>query len=297
MDQANNLRNLLNRADKEKLQSRTSLDLSSRVITVTSGKGGVGKTNFSVNLAIQFSKMNKKVIIIDADFGLANIEVLFGIMPKYSLADVLRGERDIEDVLTNGPMGIKFISGGSGLKELTNISDRQMAYFINNFSYLDAISDIIIVDTGAGISPSVINFIKASDETIILTTPEPTSITDAYALIKTIKGSSVKLPDFKMVVNRVDDEAEGIEIYNKINKASSKFLGINIENLGYIPYDNYLVKAVKKQQPASICFPNCEFTRCISNIGYKLMDIDYSVANKNMGIRGFMKRLVDIIHN
>lgn len=297
MDQANNLRNLINRADKDSMKNRTSLDLSSRVITVTSGKGGVGKTNFSVNLAIQFSKMNKKVIIIDADFGLANIEVLFGIMPKYSLADVLRGDRDIEDVLTNGPMGIKFISGGSGLRELTNISERQMAYFINNFSYLDAISDIIIVDTGAGISPSVINFIKASDETIIVTTPEPTSITDAYALIKTIRGSSVKLPDFKMVVNRVDDEAEGREIYDKINRASSKFLGIQIENLGCIPYDNYLVKAVKKQQPASICFPNCEFTRCISNISYKLMDIDYSISGRNMGIKGFMKRLVDILHN
>lgn len=297
MDQANNLRNLLNKTDRDKSKGRTSLDLSSRVITVTSGKGGVGKTNFSVNLAIQFTKMNKKVIIIDADFGLANIEVLFGIMPRYTLADVLRGDRDIEDVLTNGPMGIKFISGGSGLRELSNVSERQLSYFINNFSYLDAISDIIIIDTGAGISRSVINFIKASDETIIVTTPEPTAITDAYALIKTIKAESVNLPDFKMVVNRVDDEEEGLEIYSKINRASSKFLGINIENLGSIPYDHCLVKAVKKQEPASLSFPQCEFTRCISNIGYKLMDLDYSVEGKNFGIKGFMKRLVDILHN
>lgn len=295
MDQANNLRNLLNKADNE--NSRTSLDLSSRVITVTSGKGGVGKTNFSVNLAIQFSKMNKKVVIIDADFGLANIEVLFGVMPRYSLADVLRGDRDIEDVLTNGPMGIKFISGGSGLRELSNVSERQLSYFINNFSYLDAISDIIIIDTGAGISPSVVNFIKASDETIIVTTPEPTSITDAYALIKTIKSEAVSLPTFKMVVNRVDDEAEGIEIYTKINRASSRFLGINIENLGSIPYDAYLVKAVKRQQPAVICFPKCEFARCVSNISYKLMDINYSVKGKSVGIRGFMKKLANIIHD
>ncbi len=142
MDQANNLRNLINQVEK----GESVIDLSSRVITVTSGKGGVGKTNFSLNLAIQFSKLNKKVIIIDADFGLANIEVLFGIIPRYSLADVLKGKRDIEEVLTDGPMGIRFISGGSGLRELSNITERQMNYFINNFSYLDAISDIIIID-------------------------------------------------------------------------------------------------------------------------------------------------------
>ena len=246
MDQANNLRNLINQVEK----GESVIDLSSRVITVTSGKGGVGKTNFSLNLAIQFSKLNKKVIIIDADFGLANIEVLFGIIPRYSLADVLKGKRDIEEVLTDGPMGIRFISGGSGLRELSNITERQMNYFINNFSYLDAISDIIIIDTGAGISKSVINFIKASGETIIVTTPEPTSVTDAYALIKTIKEESVKMPDFKIVVNRVDDDEEGLEIFNKINRAATRFLGVSLENLGYIPYDKYLVKVVKNQQPA-----------------------------------------------
>jgi len=291
MDQANNLRNLVNKNNYE----RKKMELSSRVITVTSGKGGVGKTNFSLNLAIQFSKFDKKVVIIDADFGLANIEVLFGILPKYNLADVLRGERDVEEVLTDGPMGIKFISGGSGLKELSNITEKQLNYFINNFSYLDAISDIIIVDTGAGISKSVVNFIKASDETIIVTTPEPTSVTDAYALIKTIKEESRgNIPDFKVVVNRVDDNEEGIEIYNKISRASSKFLGVSLENLGYIPYDRFLVKAVKHQQPATICFPNCEFARAIEKIGNKLMDIPVGKKADISGIRGFMKRLVNI---
>ena len=265
LDQADNLRNLINKNNLE--QRNKKIELSSRVITVTSGKGGVGKTNFSLNLAIQFSKFNKKVVIIDADFGLANIEVLFGILPKYNLADVLRGERDVEEVLTDGPMGIKFISGGSGLKELSNITEKQLNYFINNFSYLDAISDIIIIDTGAGISRSVVNFIKASDETIIVTTPEPTSVTDAYALIKTIKEENHgTTPDFKVVVNRVDDEEEGDEIFNKISRASSKFLGIPLQNLGYIPYDKFLVKAVKHQQPATICFPNCEFTKSIEKI-------------------------------
>ncbi len=296
LDQADNLRNLINKNNLE--QRNKKIELSSRVITVTSGKGGVGKTNFSLNLAIQFSKFNKKVVIIDADFGLANIEVLFGILPKYNLADVLRGERDVEEVLTDGPMGIKFISGGSGLKELSNITEKQLNYFINNFSYLDAISDIIIIDTGAGISRSVVNFIKASDETIIVTTPEPTSVTDAYALIKTIKEENHgTTPDFKVVVNRVDDEEEGDEIFNKISRASSKFLGIPLQNLGYIPYDKFLVKAVKHQQPATICFPNCEFTKSIEKISYNLMDIHTEQDSEKTGIRGFMKRLVNIFGN
>jgi len=297
IDQANNLRNLM----QNKPPQTTPISLTSRVITITSGKGGVGKTNFSINLAINLAKIGKKVVIIDADFGLANIEVLFGIMPKYSLADILKGTKSIQDVLTDGPMGIKFISGGSGLKELSNITERQMAYFINNFSYLDSISDIIIVDTGAGISKSVINFIKASDETIIITTPEPTSITDAYALIKTIKEenshASNEMPEFKMVVNRVDEEEEGTEIYNKINRASSQFLKVSIENLGCIPYDRYLVKAVKHQKPATILYPECEFSKAIRKISYNIMDIKIETTQSQTGIKGFMKKLINIFNN
>lgn len=293
MDQANNLRNLLNRIEK-----RNVVELTSRVLTVTSGKGGVGKTNFSVNLAIQFARMNKRVIIIDADFGLANIEILFGIVPKYNLADVLSGSKNIEEILTDGPSGIKFISGGTGLKELCNITERQTSYFINKFSYLDAISDIIIIDTGAGISKTVINFIKASDETIILTTPEPTAITDAYALLKTLKEENVDLPQFKLVVNRVEEYNEGIDVFNKLNRTSIKFLDINLENLGSINFDRHLIKAVKFQEPAMICFPNCSYSKSIENIYYSLMDIKHDEnIYKSDGIRGFMKRLVNIFNN
>lgn len=294
MDQANNLRNLISKSSANNKQYK---ELSARVITVTSGKGGVGKTNFSVNLAIELSKMGKRVVIIDADFGLANIEVLFGVMPRYNLADVLKGFKEIREVLTDGPMGIKFISGGSGLKDLNNISERQMFYVIDNFTYLDSIFDVIIIDTGAGISKSVVNFVKASDETVIITTPEPTSITDAYALIKTIRDEKGNMPVFKIVVNRVDDNEEGFEIFSKINKASSKFLNIPLENLGYIPYDKFLVKAVKNQEPATICFPNCEFTKAIEAISYRLMKNEFEYKRKSGGIKGFVKRLANIFNN
>lgn len=297
-DQADNLRNLVNKIEESNLiNNRTSLDLSSRVITVTSGKGGVGKTNFSLNLGIQLSKMNKRVVIVDADFGLANIEVLFGIIPKYNLADVLKGNKDISEILADGPMGIKFISGGSGIKELSNITERQTSYFINNFSYLDAISDIIIIDTSAGISRSVVNFVKASDETIVITTPEPTSITDAYALIKIIREENSTIPNFRLVVNRVDNDDEGLEVYNKINIASSKFLGIQLQNLGYIPYDHFLVKAVKHQEPAVICFPNCDFTKAIENISYNLMNMKRNITDRETGIKGFIKRLTSLFNS
>ena len=293
MDQANNLRNLMNNAGLTPTGTTLS-NVSARVITVTSGKGGVGKSNFSANLAIQFAKMGKRVVIVDADFGLANIEVIFGILPRFNLANVLRGEKGIHEVLTEGPCGIKFISGGSGLKELANVSDRQLVYFLDQFAYLDKIADIIIIDTGAGISKTVVSFIKASDETIFVTTPEPTSITDAYALIKTVCEANDTAPNFKIVINRVDDDEEGNEVFEKLSKVAYKFLRIKIENLGAIPYDRDLVRAVKSQRPAIISYPESMFSHSIENIGYKLMNIDYSVSVRERGLKGFVRKLANI---
>lgn len=293
IDQANTLRDMIQaRAER----TAPAHSLSSRVITVTSGKGGVGKTNFTVNLAIYLSKLGKRVTILDADFGLSNIEILFGIIPKYSLADVIIGKKTIDEIITNGPVGTLFISGGSGINELANVTNKQMNYIIENFSYLDDVSDFILIDTGAGISNSVVNFIKASDEAIIVTTPEPTSITDAYSLIKTVKQESNTPPKFKMVINRVDDIEEGENIFEKFQKVTNRFLNVNVEYLGSIPYDNNLVKAVKKQQPAVISFPNCSFSRYMGEIGDKLLDI-HSKHTHDLGIKSFMKRLASIFGN
>lgn len=293
IDQANKLRDLI-QAKTEHIAPVHNL--TARVITITSGKGGVGKTNFTVNLAIFLSKMGKRVTILDTDFGLSNIEILLGIIPKYSLADVVMGQRTISEIITSGPLGIQFISGGSGISELANVTNKQMNYIIDRFSYIDDVSDYILIDTGAGISNSVVNFIKASDESIIITTPEPTSITDAYSLIKTVKEESANLPKFKMVINRVDNIKEGDNIFEKLEKVTKRFLGIDIEYLGPIPYDNNLVKAVKRQQPAIISYPNCLFSKHMSEIGDKILDVS-TKPNTELGIKSFMKRLANIFGN
>jgi flagellar biosynthesis protein FlhG len=263
---------------------------------VTSGKGGVGKTNFTVALAIYLRRQGKRVVVIDADFGLANVELIFGVTPKYSLADVLFVDKRLSDVLTEGPLGVLFLSGGSGFGALANISERQMTCLIENFEYLDSVSDIILIDTGAGISKSVVRFVKASNETILITTPEPTSITDVYALIKTVRESGEPIPIFKVVVNKVDSEREGAEVFEKLNGVSKKFMEFALTSLGSVPQDNNLVKAVKRQQPVALCFPDTPFSKSLSEISARLLDIRVSPEQeKSAGMISFVKRLCHML--
>ena len=213
MDQAEQLRNII----KAGTQNQRPL---ARVITVTSGKGGVGKSNTSINLAIQLKKMGQRVIILDADFGLANIEIMFGTIPKHNLGDLIYKGKNIQEIITWGPGDIGFISGGSGIVGLSNLSREYLIYIIQNLAALDAIADVIIIDTGAGISDAVLEFLVASGEILLVTTPEPTSITDSYSLLKALnrhprfhKESS----QIKVIANRVDTEEEGKNLFNKLN--------------------------------------------------------------------------------
>ena len=290
MDQARELRNLINNSQNINFKN----NLNSRVITISSGKGGVGKSNFSVNLAIYLSSLNKRVLVIDADFGLANIEVLLGTRPEYTFYHILKGEKNISEIIVDTKYGIKFISGGNGLKELSNVNSTEVKYFIGQFEYLDKIADIIIVDTGAGISPSVTNFIMASDENIIVTTPEPTSFTDAYTLIKVIKEQNKVINRINIVVNKADDKYEADRIFSKIAHVCNKFLGITIENIGYIPSDIALIKAIKQQKPAILSFPDSEFSKAIKNIGNRIVNEEKNV--KNEGIKNFMQKLTRIFN-
>ena len=191
-----------------------------RVLTVTSGKGGVGKSNTSINLAIQFRKMGKKVVILDADFGLANIEIMFGCVPQHNLVDLIYQGKSIKDIITRGPMDIGFISGGSGISGMGNLTLDQLNYIINNLAELDAFADVIIIDTGAGISDAVMEFLVASEEILLVTTPEPTSITDSYSLLKALYRHPKYSPEsttVKMIANRVEREEDGKTLYNKLD--------------------------------------------------------------------------------
>ncbi|MBR4726084.1 MAG: MinD/ParA family protein [Lachnospiraceae bacterium] len=268
MDQADQLRKLVNKQKKVRKVSR--------VITVTSGKGGVGKSTLTVNLAIQMSRMGKRVIILDADFGLANIEVMLGIRPTYNLADLMFRGKDLKEIITEGPEGIGFISGGSGIQELSRLTRDQVIYLVQKLYELDELADIILVDTGAGIADSVLEFVSASNEVLIVATPEPTSITDAYALLKTLNRKSDyarETTSIKMVANRIKDEEEGLTLHNKLGVVVEKFLNIKIEYLGGIHQDVNCQKAIMKQEPVTIGFPTSSTSKEINAIAGKLLDI------------------------
>lgn len=266
-----------------------------RVITVTSGKGGVGKSNTSINLAIQFKKMGKRVIILDADFGLANIEIMFGAVPKHNLCDLIYQGKNIKDIITWGPMEVGFISGGSGIAGMSNLSRDYLNYIIQNLVQLDAIADIIIVDTGAGISDAVLEFLVASGEILLVTTPEPTSITDSYSLLKAL----YRHPRFdenatkvKMIANRVSKEAEGQILFNKLNAVVSRYLKIPLSYLGSVPEDVQLTRAVMQQEPVSMQNPAAKSSIAFEKIAARLLDREEAERQPRRGMAAFFSHIV-----
>lgn len=287
MDQASSLRSIIK---KNQIASTTR----ARVITVTSGKGGVGKSNISVNLAIQLKKLGKRVIIFDADFGLANVEVIFGIVPKHNLFDIIYNDMSVSEVLTNGPLGIEFLSGGSGVKELLKLDQAQITYLIEKMGELDKYADIIIIDTGAGISEAVLSFICASEEIILVTTPEPTSVTDAYAVLKAIRNERVQIEDknINVLVNRVSSDEEGFEIYDKLSRVSKKFLNIELNSIGFLPEDRSLPKAVIEQTPVSILFPKSNIAKGFEKLGTNVLHNKLYEKKEQKGISSIFSSII-----
>ena len=267
MDQAEQLRNVIKQKCKGVQQN------TARVVTVTSGKGGVGKSNLAVNMAVWLHKMGKRVIIFDADLGLANVEVMFGAVPQYNLSDLIYRGKSIREIISHGPLDIGFISGGLGIAGLNNLSKDQIVYLVHSLAELNEMADVIIIDTGAGISDSVLEFVMASPEILLISTPEPSSLTDAYSLLKAVYRNPIfskEKTKINIIANKVNSAEEGHAVFSKLESVVSQFLKGNINFLGMAPQDQEMEKAVRAQKIVSLEKPNA-----VSSKAFKILVNNY----------------------
>jgi flagellar biosynthesis protein FlhG len=283
-DQAAELRAMMQKSNGDKASAHKT-----RVIAVTSGKGGVGKTNISVNLAIAFAQTGKRVILIDGDLGMANVNVLLGITPKSNLLDVITKKKEMHEIILNTEVGIQFIAGANGFSRIANLSDSERDNFAKEFTKLSS-ADIIIIDTGAGVSENVLRFIKAADEAYVVTTPEPTAITDAYGLIKIVATELVDSQiTMKLIVNKVHSADEGKRIAEKIIKVVAQFLNTPIEYLGFIYDDSTVFSSVLRQKPFIVSQPTSKAAGCIKHI---VTRIDKTNIKPTGGFTSFFQKIM-----
>ena len=290
MDQAEKLRKIMN-SNIFNTKEEELFDKKAKVISISSGKGGVGKTNFAINLAISLRKLGNRVVIIDADIGLGNVEILSGISLKNTISDIVFSNKNIMEIMGDGPEGIKIISGGSGLKELSLLKDENLPYLISEIDKLQSIVDYIIIDTGAGISPVVIDFIMASSGVIVVSTGDPTSIMDSYILIKSLITSGFK-GDINIVANLIKNKNEANEVYNKLNNATNNFLRVQTNFLGYIERNELVNTAVRNQIPFTVSHPLSPTSKRIMNIAENIID-NKGQSEPNVNI-SFAKKLLNI---
>ncbi len=252
-----------------------------KVIAITSGKGGVGKTNVVANLAVTLSMMDKKVLVLDADLGLGNLDVLLGLSPRYNLGHFIKGDKSLEEVIIHGPKGIKILPAASGIEEFTNLSPEQRMEFFCHLERLDGEIDILLIDTAAGISQNVLFFNMASQEIIVVASPEPTSIIDAYALMKVLH---LKYGEkrFRLLVNLVKNRKEAIEVYKTISLVAGRYLNISIDYIGFIPYDENLPRAVRQQKTIVELFPDSRANKRFMEIARFIIELPYQEPKDNI---------------
>jgi len=277
-DQASNLRELMGR----------SQDV--RVISVASGKGGVGKSSISVNLAIAMSRLGARVLILDADFGLANVDIMLGITTRMDLSYFLRGEKTLSEIIQLGHEGVRFISGGSGVNELINMSEDQLSELLAKIVRIDAPIDIIIMDAGAGVSSTIMQVLLASSETIVVTTAEPTSVLDAYALVKTVVKKDSTHP-LHVLVNKCENSKEAQSVQTGFVTVCGKNLGKNINPLGLISYNHEFTAAIKRQVPIAVSEPYSATTREIDTIARAILNMPNEKASQSLLSRVFSRML------
>lgn len=284
IDQAEQLREIMRSRNEN-----SSVNSKTRVIAISSGKGGVGKTNMSINIAIAYAQLGKKVLVMDADLGLANVNVAMGIIPKYNLYHLIRQKKKMKDIIINTDFGIQIVAGASGFSKIANLSNEERENFIEEIAKMDAV-DVIVIDTSAGVSSNVLDFIAAADDAIIVTTPEPTAITDAYGIIKIIATEIDNMNlGLKLIVNRVKSVTEGKKVAERVINIASQFLNLKVDYLGYVYDDPQVSRAILKQKPFMIIDPDSKASICIKHIVSRLEKVEYKEGG---GLKKFLSRLV-----
>ncbi len=281
---------LLNASPIERDLKRMSVNRPVKVIAVTGGKGGVGKTNLSVNLSIALAELSRRVILLDADLGLANVDVLLGLHAKHTLADVLDGSMSLRDVMLNGPGGVKVVPASSGVQQMTHLTPQEHAALIYAFNELSDQLDILMIDTAAGISETVVSFVRAAQEVIIVVCDEPSSITDAYALIKLLN-SEHGVFRFRVIANMTRTNQEGINLFNKLNGVCDRFLDASLQYLGHVPFDENVRKAVQKRQPLIEFAPRSKASAAVRVIAQKIDQWPVQASPRGH-LEFFLERLV-----
>lgn len=308
IDQATNLRklaqgklrqplSLLEPEEEQDSMSGDSMDAQSeseeipvktRVISITSGKGGVGKTTVSVNLAISMARAGNRVLLFDGDLGLANVNVLLGIIPEHNIYEVMKGKRDIEEVIIPTNYGIDIIAGANGISQLANLTDDQREQFIGGLQKLSGY-DVMIIDTGAGVGANVIGLLMPADDVLVVTTPEPTAITDAYGMIKSIVANRQD-KTIKLIVNRVPSAVEAKRVADRLISISAQFLKTRVENLGFIFEENLVQKSIRNQRPHVVLYPGSKSAACINHLAARILNT--TLKSDSEGIMGFFQKLV-----
>ncbi|MCL2381095.1 MAG: MinD/ParA family protein [Treponema sp.] len=261
-----------------------------RVITITSGKGGVGKTNVSVNMALAYARLGKKVVVMDADLGLANVNIMLNMVPKFTLYDMIRKNKPMKEIMVETDYGISIVAGASGFSQIANLTDKERQNFIKELDTL-SFADIIIIDTSAGVSSNVLDFIAAADDAVIVTTPEPTAITDAYGIIKIIASESryeALDMDLKLVVNRVKSAVEAKKVADRMTHIAGQFLNLKVDYLGFIYDDSVVSQAVIRQRPFMVIDPRCKASICVQHIVGKM---EKREPKQTKGFASMLKRL------
>lgn len=289
-DQATQLRKMAATAKSKETMREISVVSKAKTIAITSGKGGVGKTSIALNLAIAFAQRGHRVLLLDADLNLANLDILMGLTPQYTLRDVLQGTKSLSEILIVGPGGVELLPANSGALDLWNLDNALTAPIFYQLAELETLYDFLIIDTASGIAPYVMDFVVSAQEVLVVTLPEPTAMMDAYAVIKMASRRKEEVR-IRMIINQVSNKEEARSTFDKIQKAAHHFLGTDIEPAGIILSDHHVVQAVKRREPFLMVYPQCPASRCIIALAGRFIAWEQGIYTADEHHRSFFQRL------